>query len=406
MKHIICTGFLLFCLNAIGQVNILQYLDSVHVDFNEPDIISDHVIQDYDILFIGETHGFHDNYTIAWKMIREFKQKTDFRYILAEMDWASAQKLNTALIQNDSNALKEYMKSSKGSPAWCKERYGLYLNIMELNQTTNQKIQYIGVDIPSGGIRLALKRVQSIQNKYQGDTSIVHSILGCKTLNDSIVQVIDNMQLASNKLEYTHDDYFEYNYQLNNILSYWKAANTSTMNQWDRIRDSCMYENYRLLEQHYGLDGEKMIGIWGVTHTYQQESENIKWFASQLNHDLHKRVYTYRTFYFDSECMLPADWLPGVLTFYRSKKKIYYNTNLQNDDSWATGKKPGAKDLKKASTKNSIALFNLNATFSPYLQLQLLVQSSQNNWATTNYFQSAFVVRNSIATQPFGKNQN
>ena len=389
-----------------AQMDISSYLNLVKVDFQQPNLIPDSVIQNYDVILIGETHGFHDNYTIAWKLIKEYKQKTDFKYMLAEMDWASAQEINTILNEQDTVALNAYINDLKGSPAWCKERYDFYFNIMKLNQTTNRKIQLIGVDVPSGGIKLALERVQTLRSKYRTNTDTLDAILSQNTLNDSVITLIQNMHLVNMETTYSSKDLFEHNYHIQNISGYWEAANTPTESAWDRVRDSCMFENYKRLEQYYNLTDEKMIGIWGYIHAYQQESERTKWFASRLKNELNKQIYSYRIFYFNSKCMLPASWLPGVLTFYRLKKKSYYNINVQNDDSWVNGKKPGVDELRKVTPRHSIFLYPLNQLNSPYIQQMSLVPGVYHDWVTTDYFQSAIVVRHSPPTIPYGENKN
>lgn len=390
-------------LNA--QQSTTEYLVSVAKDFNEPELIPDSILQNYDLFFVGETHGFHDNYRIAWKMIQEFKRKTNFKYMLAEMDWASSQKLNQTLLQQDTIALRAYMKKSKGSPAWCQERYELYKKIMRLNQESEVKIQYIGVDVPSGGIRLSLERIQAIREANHSLTDTLDAILNQSKLNDSIIALIGQLKLPASVERYTERDLFEHNYHVQNILGYWEAANTSTQNDWDRVRDSCQFENYKQLEQYYGLENEKMLGIWGYVHTFQKESERIKWFASRLNKDLNKRIYSYRIFYFNGQCMLPASWVPGVIKFYRSPRKLYYSMDVQNDDHWAGGKKEGAKDLKKVTAKKSITVFDLDRPESPYRQEPLLLSNYGTDWFTTAYFQSAIVVRHSESTTPLGVNR-
>lgn len=403
-KNFLFTFFLCTAMVLHAQENTYEYLLNVGVDFNQADLIPDSVIQNHDIFLIGETHGFHDNYRIAWKMIQEFKRKTNFRYMLAEMDWASSQKLNQALLQQDTIALREYMKKSKGTPAWCQERYELYKNIMRLNQESEIKIQYIGVDVPSGGIRLSLERIQSIRNTYKTSTDTLDAILNQTKLNDSVIGLIGRMKhhVIDN---YTEQDFFEHNYHIQNILGYWEAANTSTQNDWDRVRDSCQYENYKLLEKYYDLENEKMLGVWGYIHTFQKESERIKWFSSRMKKGLNKRIYSYRIFYFNSQCMLPASWVPGVIKFYRSPKKLYYSMDVQNDDHWATGKKDGAKYLKKVTDKNTITVFDINRPQSPYKEQRLLLFNYGTNWVTTQYFQSVIVVQNSKATRPLGVNK-
>ena len=391
--------------NCFSQSDINEYLNDVKIDFNKSSILPESIISENDIILIGETHGFRDNYTIAYQFISEYKMKTNFEYVLAEIDWASAQELNSILINSDTLKLKAYIDDSKGSPAWCKERYDFYLKLMHLNQSTEKKIKYVGVDIPSGGIKLALLQIKNIQSEYNIDTQFLDSLIERPRLNDSVINHLKHLLTTSSNSKFDTKDLFEYKYQINNIIQYSIASKTTTMKRWDQVRDSCMFENYKLLEKHLNLYNQKMIGIWGSSHVYQKQSEGISWFASKLKKDLNKKIYSYRIFYFDSKCMLHSNWLPGILKVFKSKKKMYLETKLQNDDSFATGKKKGIKDLLKSTSKKSITFFDLTKSNSPYKINPLLVINGNVNWTTTDYFQTAIVVRNSSATEPLGENK-
>lgn len=388
----------------IAQDATKAYLERVKVDFQEQNLISDEVINKYSILLIGETHGFQENYNIAFKLIAEYKRKTNFRYILAEMDWASAQKLNSILMHQDTLALLDFMHESKGSPAWCKERYDYYKKIMVLNQTYPQKINYIGVDIPSGGIKMALEIIRDIQLNYHESTSVLDAAIATPSLNKALIAYLKKLQNSANNTRYDPQDAFEYTFHINNLLNYSLALATNNEHEWNIVRDSCMFENYQLLEKQYRLHEEKMIGVWGVTHTYQRPSEGINWFASSLKSKLHKQIYSYRIFCLNSKCMFPASWLPGFLKVFKSKKKLYYKIKLLNDNSLLTGKKAGLKDISKTVDPKSIIFYDLTQEGSPYQQQPLLVSSHRKDWVTTHYFQTAIIVRHSLATEPLGLN--
>lgn len=401
---LVCT--LVLSGTIFSQNSQKHYLEKVGVDvFKEKELIHQNVVSNYDIILIGETHGFSKNYEVGLKMIKEFKQKTNFEYLLAETDFASSQRLNEILQSKDLEKLKDFMNNFNRSPAWCKERYDFYLNLIELNETTDKPIQYFGVDIPSGGIGFCLERMQAIQQKYDFHSDVMDSFVVESEVSYRLRDFLLELHSTIEDTSFSEEDEFEHNFHLNNILNYIRALETDTELQWDRVRDSCMFENYKALVTHYKLSNEKMIGIWGTIHTYQRSSEGVSWFASLVKNNLGKKIYSYRIFYFNSKCMVHASWMPGILKIHRSKKKAFYNIRLQNDDSFGTGKKEGVKLLKKACPKNTTMLFELNQTNSPFKELQNLVICFDENWATTDFFQSAIVVRNSAATSPLGSNK-
>lgn len=406
MKYLSSLLFLCIVQLAVyAQQSSTAYLEKVKVDFEENELITDEVIANNDILLIGETHGFQDNYKIAFKLISEYKRKTNFKYILAEMDWASAQRLNKLLEQKDTLAFVDLMNESKGSPAWCKERLDYYKKLLQLNEQYEQKIRYIGVDIPSGGIKLALEIIRDIQIKYEEDSAHLDSVITAEpSMNKALLSHLKQLQNTKINPNYQSQDAFEYQFHINNLLNYAKALQTDTEHEWNIVRDACMFENYKLLEQQYQLEGEKMIGVWGVTHTYQRTSEGVNWFASSMTNELGKKMHTYRIFCLDSKCMFPASWLPGFMKVFKSKKKLYYDLKLLNDDGMFTGKKAGLKEMAKTVTPHSIAVYDLTQQGSPYMQEPLLVSSSSKDWVTTQYFQTAIVVKNSAAAVPLGPN--
>lgn len=392
--------------NSCAQNTPKAYLNAVGVNFfDNQEVIYPDVASNYDIVLIGETHGFSKNYEIAFKLIKEFKQKTNFEYLLAETDLASSQRLNEILRSKDLEKLRAFMGEFNRSPAWCKERYDFYLNLIELNKTTDTPIQYFGVDIPSGGIGFCLEQMKTIQEKYNYQSSKMDSFVVESEVSYRLRDFLSELRMDIEGKHFSADDQFEHNFHLNNILNYVKALETDTQLEWDRVRDSCMFENYKALISHYDLSNEKMIGVWGTIHTYQRASENVSWFASLVKENLDKKIYSYRIFYFDSKCMVHSSWIPSVLKVFRPKKKAFYNIKLQNDDSFGTGKKEGVKQLKKACPKRSTVLYDLTREKSPYNELKNLVICFDEDWGTTDFFQSAIVVRNSPPTTPLGSNR-
>jgi len=406
MKHL--TLFLtIYCItiNCKSQDTIVDYLNSVKQDFRVQErIISDSIINNYDIVLIGESHGFKDNYEVAYKLIREYKELTDFTYLLDETDLATAHLLNSYLLAEDTTGFREYVEKDKGFASWNKENYEFYKKIIELNINRENKIQYLGIDIPKGGIDYTAQRIVSIMEKYGEIDSVMNSLVDVKMPTKQVISYLNQMLEDSSQKNYTSTDLFEYKYHLNNILQYNFVAQAKSDIEWDSRRDSCLYENFIKLEKKFSLENEKMIGVWGYEHTLQSTSLGVNYLASRLCNNANKKIYTFRIFYFDSKSMIPASWFPWYLRIFKPKKKLYYYSNIQNDDFWAAGYKPEATTLRDASPNHSITLYNLIAESSPFKHKPYLV--SKNDLVSTSFFfQSAIVVRNSLPVEPFGENR-
>ncbi|WP_461631544.1 TraB/GumN family protein [Labilibaculum euxinus] len=396
----------LLTINCKAQDSIVDYLNLVKQEFSlQEQLIPDSVVEKYNIVFIGETHGFNDNYKVAYKLIKEYKSRTDFTYLLAEMDWATSQKLNSYLLNEDTTSLKGLIDKTKSSPAWCKEKYDFYKKLINLNRQSENKILYVGVDIPAGGISNTVCRLIEIKEKYGEADAKLDSIGNNINSNQENIRYIKKLYEESKNKSYGSEDLFEYRYHLENILNYSSAIHTTSDIGWDKVRDSCIFDNYKKLESQLHLKNQKMIGVWGYSHTLQEPTDGVRWFAANLKDALKKKVYTYRIFYFDSKCMISEKWIPGLLKITKSKKKLYYNLNLQNDDNWVTGTKEKVKELRNVTPKNSIFVYDLTHNNSPFKSNPFLIVNRDLDWNTTDFFQTAIVVRNSKPTEPFGINK-
>ena len=87
MKYILYIIIFCNCTLILGQSNI-EYFD------NE-------VIQNNKIFLLGESHGIKSNFIIAKEMMKELKEKTNFKYFLAENDLAVGVLLNEASNKKD-----------------------------------------------------------------------------------------------------------------------------------------------------------------------------------------------------------------------------------------------------------------------------------------------------------------
>ncbi|WP_282037636.1 hypothetical protein [Saccharicrinis aurantiacus] len=394
---------------CFAQDSIVDYLLRSKLDFyQEEKIINQQAIDKADIVFIGESHGYNANHKITNRLINEYKQACDFTYIIAETDWAYTEELNKHILNEDTLAIKEMFNDVKGSFAWSKEQYLIYKNIIALNKQSKNKITYIGVDIPSGNYTYTAKCIQHILAKYQAEDPILKNIEGKYNLDSTELSHIKELLLASENKTFKSEDLFLYKYSLNNIIN-GELANAAG-NNWDKVRDSCIFENYKALEKHLHLQNKKMIGTWGCSHTYQAELDSTKWFASQLKNDLNKTIYTYNIFYLNSKSMMPEYFLPGAFKVFKSKQKLYYNTKLQNSnswvqDSWLVGTKVYLNVLKKVTSKNSITCFDIDKPESPFAYQPILLKFYYDQYSTTDLMQSIIVVRNSAPSTPFGANK-
>ena len=247
MKYILTFILICYCALAIGQSNI-EYFDN-------------NAIQNNKIFLLGESHGIKSNSIIAKEMMNELKEKTNFKYFLAENDLAVGVLLNEAINKNDTVRLKEIILKFYDSPSRCIEKYDFYKYIIELNNEYEDDIQILGVDIAAAGI-----------------------------------------QFSKEVLEKTEDPFIkEY---LKKNWEHTKIAFKAPDSDWDKIRDTYIIENFKELTKKYQLDEEVFFGVWGASHTYKSEARDVDWFAQGLVED-GKKVYSIVQYYINSMRMTP-----------------------------------------------------------------------------------------------------
>nr|WP_321452899.1 ChaN family lipoprotein [uncultured Carboxylicivirga sp.] len=406
MKHLTLI-VLCSCFVALSQAQdtIVDYLQKVQVDYRTQEhIFSDSVLTNYDIVLFGESHGFKDTHEVKSKALQEYAERTDFSWILGECDLLYSRMMNEYILNEDTLGIKKVLDTSKGTFNWTRQHYEFYKQIIDLNKNRKNKIKFLGIDIPVSGSDSTASRIIGIMQKYGEADAIMDSLLYVFNANDEqanhVKQLLDN---AGNKT-YDAEDLFEYNYLLKNIL-YLHEANKGD-DLFDQVRDSCMFLNYQMLVKHLSLEDEKMIGFFGSFHVFHEESNNIRNFGSWLCNMADKKIYSYNMFYFKSRCIFPEYFIPPFLKIFRSKKKLYYKMTLFNDNrTLALGYKPGMDNLKKVAPRKSITMYDLTAKESPYKSKSLLVFNGMENYHTTDYFQTAIVIKNSKPAEPLGRNR-
>lgn len=282
---------------------ILDYLIENYSEINIDDesqfldlAILDEDIMDKEIFFTGEVHGIKANSDLNMKFLKYFKDKTDFKYYLAEYSYSNAHFLNKFLETGDTKILKEIFKELKGSYSWNKDSYKFWIDLYEYNNSLpeNSRIQLIGVDIelqPITGYRYLVdvlpnedppeeikKMIDNTLNTFNKlDGTGFGSIYG--TAKD-LKKDIDSKEKIYR--EYLGENYFGFKMVTINLLNYETAfKNKRNQVDWNNIRDKMIYENFELIERR--LPKGKYFGQWGVNHGFQSKEKDIKWFAALLN---------------------------------------------------------------------------------------------------------------------------
>lgn len=387
----------------------LTYLKENAKDFqkNRGYLVDDDIAANNQIFFIQENHAIKENCAVELALIEELKAKTNFTYYLAELDLAEAAELNEYLKTGNEAILKNHFEDNKGVFEWMQEHYAFYQNIYRLNQKYDKKIQLLGVDIAISK-DFGLGYLKDLLKESPNAKTIIDSIDSANNSGTTDFNFVRRIKPSIELLLQADKtlDTFTIRYHLNNILNYEKASNSQN---WDATRDSLIFENYQMLVNHFDIQKEVMVGVWGRDHGLQKDHSNTKWFASSLKQNLKLSIYTYNIFYLDCQQRFPRVFLPSFLKPFYSWGKTYNRIGFCNDDNALSVIKPGIKLLKKASISHTITFFRLDKPLSPLTKTVGLDHKyipfvadapSGCKLVTTDFFQTAILIRNSEAATP------
>lgn len=216
-----------------------------------------------------------------------------------------------------------------------------------------------------------------------------------------VVQAVSNRipQQSSIELFNKWSEIYDYNIGLPDSLKLNVIGIDTDFNDTTNTpRDAAMIENFKNAVKNNHLENAQFYGLFGFFHVIQNQTANgYESFATRLKKENFKPV-SLVSYTLDSDMYLP--------------KNPQFPTPEDEKINWVNADGPlflvkGINDLKAESTPNSITLFKLNNSNSPYIHSQYLVHMKsrlfgeslvpQETSVTTDYFQYVFLLRNSRA---------
>ncbi|WP_417888062.1 hypothetical protein [Zunongwangia sp.] len=256
------------------------------------------------------------------------------------------------------------------------------------------------------GLRNYIAEIDSIRaellnnflNKKEKDSILLKKIILAININIP--------QQSSRELFDKWSEIYDYNQKLPDSLKLKILGVDKTFGKKTPIsRDSAMIMNFKKFIKKKKIENEQFYGYFGLFHVSQETiKNNTKSFAERLKSNNFK-VKSIVCLNIDSEVYLPKN---EKIPTTKSEKISFLNM----DGPIVLVK--GINDLKKASTKENITLFNLNKKNSPYFNSKKLITMKTNfinqNWSpekdnlkTTDFFQYAILIRNSKANTPINE---
>jgi len=187
--------------------------------------------------------------------------------------------------------------------------------------------------------------------------------------------------------EFFGDNLFGFELVNENIISQVKAYKDNT-SQFNQIRDSKMYDNFKKIYSH--IPKGKFYGQWGLNHAFQKSQGNVNWLASLMNNSdspVKGKVLSVVYLYDNCDVMKRGNYSTAKLTSYGSNDNIL-----------------------EPFFKEDITLFKLTGEQSPFHQ-ELIWPFNINasngiiptEGVTTDYFEYMILIKNAKATIPLSK---
>ena len=372
------------------------------------------------VFFLSESHGYDKPHEVDFELFRHLHQKTGVRYYLAEMDVSQAYYLNQYLGTGNETFFKDiYQYWYNQKAQWgCKAGFEKWKKMFTYNKTlpAEKKIIVLGLD-EAQDLNMNIKLV----NELMGKTDYKR---GKEFYLDSLA-VYANMNLEKSAAEKM---FRMYSRSLDSLI----ASNTGMYekllgNQFVTIRyiihniaskkgrEKKIFENFNHYYSHLKLSTQKLYGFWGRFHAMQDSVNHSMPFAGMLknsNLPLKEKVVSIPVFCVESSSMIPTAFLPPMA---QQEGTIYTKAGMVNDDSFVY-QVTGITAFKSLIEKNSMYIFKLDGTNSPYLKGLNLMESTSKmdktfewtgnrNAATTDYFKYAIIVRNAGWAIPYGDNK-
>lgn len=267
----------------------------------------------------------------------------------------------------------------------------------ELFKHLNQKI----------GVKYYIAEMDSIRSKRLNEY-LNNSIKNNSILESVVIDIKQRIpQQSSQQLFEKWEKIYDYNKTLLEsgkitVLGIDKNFDDKTRNL---SRDSIMSLNFKRIIEKRHLENEKFYGLFGYAHVLQEgySNNNFRPFAVRIKSFTKKNsIKSLVCYNLDSEVYLPEnDQFPAPED---------HKLSILNEDGPIMLVK-GINDLRELTQPNSVTIFDLDNTNSPYHENQYLggikvnffgpdVITKSTNVFTTDVLQYVFLIRNSKALEP------
>ena len=389
-------------LNAQSKQEYIQYLKNNSLDITDSIANCNQVIDSSfyknDFYWVGEAHAIKYSYNAKLVLLKQIHKKVGFKYYLLEAGYITELYLNKYLESGDEKYLKMDFNSTNGTLGCNIDEYEFYRKLYQYNQELpkDKRIEFMSIDIEHQYDETdKYIRFLFINSNLPKDTSdFINVFLRSKADYKNLYNKL-YLDLNTDSTKYKmilKSDYSLFWYLVRNI-NYLFLAKAS--NNWDRTRDSLMFENYKIRKRTCDFKKSKVFAYFGTDHCFLEKTKNTNWIASLIkNSDTTLKSVSLIMLYSGCKQMMPIWAIKNYGTLKQlltNKKKDYFNAGCDYD----------RENILKKSSKGNCTLFNITRKTSSFKTSKLFVRDILDNKFTTDYFQYIIVIKGSPASIPY-----
>ena len=361
-------------------------------------------VSETNIYWLGEYHGTKLNYDVSFDILKHLVETIGISHLILECTFFNEIHLNKYLKTGNEEYLDIIYSNSKKSFNYNKERKEHFKKLYELNKTLEpeKRFDIVSLDVELNYIASHNYIKENVIKLNEVKDSLIINKINTLDFNTRREYVLFYRDLK-NDIRKNEDKYKELlktnfdtlDYMINNI---WSSFLSTSSWDYNNVRDSLMWENFKKRDNILKFSTKKSFGWWGMNHIYQSKTKDkVGWLAYRIR-ESHKDIKQNSTvmLYADCDFMLPTTYIPQGLKFlYGARKKAFINIRVFN-----TTKRPiKIRDTKKL-VKNSLG----DITFWEVKALPEninLVHKKAKDKKSIDYFQNVILIRNSKATTPY-----
>ena len=348
------------------------------------------VLDDYQFLLTGESHGVAFNYDLELAMLTFLVDQRWLDFYVPELPYSFCYFLNQYLESGDEAVLDRLFAPLEGTFTWTEEAKMHWQEVRNLYQRlpAQQRFSIVGIEVehqarnaqwmmqdllPGTAVPSFLKEPVETLGELVATNN--DDYLALYTLATSLKELFT--QQSDDMKAFLGENFRTFSVLNQLVIDTHEARFDDTFSS---KREALIYQNF--LRNRDLFSAGNSYGQWGANHIYQREIEGVDWLASKLNtladSPLQGKVYSILYIYHDCKAL-----------FRNPYRKVNFSNLFY------------IRDFKKISERD-ITLFRLDLPGSPFLEKLIWPSTSLmlTEGVTTDYVQTLFLIQDSPAASP------